>query len=163
MALMRWIGPFPRKRLAGQLLWFGAWVSVTGVALYLQPSPHGHGTHHQLGLPPCPSVLLFDRPCPGCGLTTSFAHTVRFEFADAFAAHPFGTVLYLVFTVTAFLALGGFVRQTYASYDTRAFRFASTWFFVAFLAYGLLRFALRDGYGAWSETDLARFIGPPDR
>jgi hypothetical protein len=32
-------------------------------------------------------------PCPSCGLTTSVAHAVRFEFAAAFVAQPFGLVV----------------------------------------------------------------------
>ena len=52
-----------RKRLSGQLTFFFVWLFVTVVGLCLHADPSGHGTHTQLGMPPCPSVLLFNRPC----------------------------------------------------------------------------------------------------
>lgn len=62
------------------------------VARWLQPSPNGYGTHQQLGLPPCLFFKLTGIPCPSCGLTTSFAHTVRFHFYEAFLTQPFGLI-----------------------------------------------------------------------
>jgi hypothetical protein len=63
---------------------------VFALAVWLTPDPRGFGTHQRLGLPPCTMILLFDRPCPGCGMTTSFAHFVRGQFADAVRANPAG-------------------------------------------------------------------------
>jgi hypothetical protein len=74
----------------------GAAVLVTAAAL--SPDPAGHGTHTQLGLPPCGFLLMTGLPCPGCGLTTSFAHMIRLELGGAFAANPLGVLL---FSVTA--------------------------------------------------------------
>jgi len=37
----------------------------------------GHGTHQQLGLPPCTFYVIFQRPCPACGMTTSWAWLLR--------------------------------------------------------------------------------------
>src|SRR5438270_12571671 len=88
----------PRKRLSGQLMFFGVWLAITGFGAYLHPDPSGHGTHTQLGLPPCPSVLLFNRPCPGCGLTTSFTAFIHGDLASAFHAHPLGPLLYVGIT-----------------------------------------------------------------
>ena len=65
-------------------------------ARVLQPSANGVGTHQQLGLPPCFFLKLTGIPCPGCGLTTSFAHTVRFHFYEAFITQPFGLVACLI-------------------------------------------------------------------
>ena len=48
-----------------------------GAAVRLQPAREGLGTHQQLGLPPCTFRVLFDRPCPSCGMSTSWAHLVR--------------------------------------------------------------------------------------
>ncbi|MCC7301989.1 MAG: DUF2752 domain-containing protein [Bacteroidia bacterium] len=31
----------------------------------------------------CPSVLLFDRECPGCGMTRATQHLLHFEFSEA--------------------------------------------------------------------------------
>jgi len=64
-----------------------------GIATLLNPDPRGFGTHQQFGLPPCTSRLLFGVPCPGCGMTTCFAHFVRGQFADAARANPAGALL----------------------------------------------------------------------
>ncbi len=65
---------------------------VLAVARLLQPAANGVGTHQQLGLPPCYFLLYTGIPCPACGLTTSFAHTVRFHFYEAFITQPFGFI-----------------------------------------------------------------------
>ncbi len=44
-------------------------VVVLGVARWLEPDAKGYGTHQQLGLPPCSSILLFGSKCPACGMT----------------------------------------------------------------------------------------------
>ena len=78
--------------------WFAsaaAIVTVFAVALFLQPDPNGHGTHTQLGLPPCGFFLLTGHPCPGCGLTTSFAHMIRAQLISGVRANPFGVALFL--------------------------------------------------------------------
>src|SRR5437762_98516 len=93
------------RDLAGSLMLSFVWVFVTVVGLLLRPDPQGHGTHQRLGMPPCPSVLLFDRPCPGCGLTTSWTALLHGDFGLAFRAHALGPVLYGVFTL---FALGTF-------------------------------------------------------
>src|SRR5690606_33691507 len=49
-------------------------LGVLGLAPWLTPAAAGHGTHGQLGLPPCGWVLAMGRPCPSCGMTTAFAH-----------------------------------------------------------------------------------------
>lgn len=64
--------------------------SVLAVALWLKPAACGYGTHTQLGLPPCNFLRVTHLPCPSCGLTTSFAYAVRFQFWKAFLANPFG-------------------------------------------------------------------------
>ncbi len=66
------------------------------IARILQPSPKGFGTHEQLGLPPCAFLHLTGFPCPGCGLTTSFAHAARFDFHLAFVAQPFGLIAFFL-------------------------------------------------------------------
>ncbi|MEK7833427.1 MAG: DUF2752 domain-containing protein [Acidobacteriota bacterium] len=64
------------------------------IARILNPSPNGFGTHEQLGLPPCLFFKLTGIPCPSCGLTTSFAHSSRLHFYQAFIAQPFGVVAF---------------------------------------------------------------------
>lgn len=84
--------------------------AVMITAALLTPSAEGHGTHTQLGLPPCGFLVFTGYPCPGCGLTTAFAHMIRFEVLGAWAANPFGIALFLAsFAFIPFAALG-FVR-----------------------------------------------------
>lgn len=129
-----------RKPLRGHLLWFLIWLAVTLIAIKLTPSPTGHGTHTELGLPPCPSMLLFGKPCPGCGLTTSFTATVHGQFGAAFHAHPLGPILYGLFTVTAWLCLYGFIKQRQMPTDTRAYNFALCFLMIGFFIFGVFRF-----------------------
>lgn len=79
------------------MVWFAlatCAIAVLVTARVLVPDPHGHGTHMQLGLPPCGFMVYFGYPCPGCGMTTSFAHLARAEMVSAFVANPFGLLLF---------------------------------------------------------------------
>ncbi len=69
-------------------------------AAWVTPDGSGHGTHRQLNQPPCLAITLLGYPCPTCGMTTAFAHTVRGELGSAFLAQPAGLLLALA-TVTA--------------------------------------------------------------
>lgn len=59
----------------------------------LAPSAQGHGTHQQLGLPPCTFLSLFGHRCPACGMTTAWAHVVRGELRAALVANVGGALL----------------------------------------------------------------------
>jgi hypothetical protein len=72
---------------AGAVLW---------IARALEPDARGHGTHEQLGLPPCGFLELTGIPCPGCGLTTAFAHLARADVVAAFEANPGALPLFAV-------------------------------------------------------------------
>lgn len=99
----------PLERTAWFLLGFGAWaVIVTATRLY--PDPRGFGTHQQLGLPPCEFTSTFGIPCPGCGLTTSFAHMVRGHLVDAFRTHWMGPPLFVITLSLALYAPYAIVR-----------------------------------------------------
>lgn len=75
------------------------------VARQLQPSSTGIGTHQQLGLPPCSMRMLFGMTCPGCGMTTSWAHFTRGQWT-ASAATNLGGFLFALYAIwIAFLAL----------------------------------------------------------
>ena len=67
-------------------------LAVAGV---LRPDDRGHGTHQQMGLPPCTLVVLFGVRCPTCGMTTSWANLVRARPAEALSANLGGTLLCL--------------------------------------------------------------------
>ncbi len=68
---------------------------LLSVAAFLSPTHEGHGTHEQLGLAPCAWVALFDKPCPTCGMTTSFAHTADASYLTAASTQPLGFLLAL--------------------------------------------------------------------
>lgn len=147
---------YPRKRLAGQLTWSILWLTVTALgAFFLKPSAAGHGTHTQLGLPSCPTVLLFGRLCPGCGLTTSWTSLLHGDWAGSLHAHPFGPLLYLVFTLSAVLSMFGYA--TLCKFDTnkRWITVATGVFAVVFIGFGVWRFVYEP-----SPSPLARVASP---
>ena len=80
-------------------LWVaGAAASLLGLglaALFLTPDPSGHGTHCQLGLPPCLAMKLFGIPCPGCGVTTSVVLAAHGSFTASLVNQPFGFAAFL--------------------------------------------------------------------
>ncbi|MBN2432696.1 MAG: DUF2752 domain-containing protein [Acidobacteria bacterium] len=79
---LRWI-----RRLAAAGLLMVAVAIVT--FRLLQPAPDGHGTHEQLGLPPClfRQILSIDR-CPSCGLTTAFVLAYQGDLSRALESNP---------------------------------------------------------------------------
>lgn len=81
---------------AGWLLLALFGLALLFIARALEPSTSGLGTHQALGLPPCGFLLYFERPCPGCGLTTAFAHLARFEFIAALRANAAGALLFML-------------------------------------------------------------------
>src|SRR5687768_6481571 len=131
-----------RKNLISHLVWFFIWLTVTVVALFLQPDASGHGTHMQLGLPPCPSMLSFGKPCPGCGLTTSFVAFIHGQWCTTFAAHPLGPLLYAVLTVVGLGGLTGWLRSKRVQADYRWTNIALIALFVGFFDFGVTRFFL---------------------
>jgi hypothetical protein len=141
----------PRKQLVGQVTWFCVWLAVTGIGACLTPSTAGHGTHQELGLPPCPSVLLFDRPCPGCGLTTSWTALIHGQIGASFHAHALGPLLYLGFTATALLGIYGWVKQMRFRTDGPR---VNRWIWACtavFFVYGFGRMALSPHFGTSNE------------
>lgn len=139
-----------RRDLAGSLTLSLGWVFVTAVGLLLKPDTQGHGTHQRLGLPPCPSVILFDRPCPGCGLTTSWTALLHGNFGLAFQSHALGPFLYLGYTAFALGTFAHFARRRRWR-DGRWVTPAFAGIFSVFLAYGLIRMALTPHYATLKE------------
>lgn len=100
--------------LAQRALWWGlalGSIAVLVTAAFIDPDPRGYGTHTQLGLPPCGFLLLTGSPCPGCGLTTAFAHGVRGEWGLALGANPLGLVLFLIVCGMLPLAAAALLRR----------------------------------------------------
>jgi predicted Na+-dependent transporter len=72
-------------------------VGVFAAAAYINPydedgTPRTMSTHTQLGLAPCNFVVLTGKPCPACGMTTSFALLVRGDVRASLSANWVGTL-----------------------------------------------------------------------
>jgi hypothetical protein len=140
----RWIELAPVSgwaRWSHALLLLGVLVMV-GVGLYLTPDPAGHGTHQQLGLPPCTIYYLTGRPCPSCGLTTSVSAILHGQFGLAWRANPTG---FLIVAAAGAVAL----NSLFALLWGRSVRIENTRFTLLLLAllalwllHGAVRFAL---------------------
>lgn len=69
-----------------------ACLAVLGAAAWTSPDPEGHGTHTQLGLPPCPWAQAFDWPCATCGMTTAVSHAAHGRIVQSFLTQPAGAL-----------------------------------------------------------------------
>jgi len=96
-------------RVAAGVVALGA-ISLLIVASRLTPSPAGAGTHMQLGLPNCGWMMTMGKPCPTCGMTTSFAYAAHGEFGSAVRAQPMGA--FLSFATAAAFWIGMYVAAT---------------------------------------------------
>lgn len=89
------IGRFARAFLA---IMAGGFLVVLGVAAWLHPytadgAPLSQATHTQLGLPPCNMMVMYGKPCPSCGMTTSFALLAHADVGNSLRANWVGTLL----------------------------------------------------------------------
>ena len=75
------------------------------IATFLTPSSAGHGTHVQLGMPPCGWAMYFGKPCATCGMTTAFAHAVRLDLVASAHTQPFGLFLAILAGVVFWAAV----------------------------------------------------------
>ena len=121
------LGPLVRfvrleRALIGRLYALIVLAGVAGVltaAWRIDPGRATAGTHRQLGLPPCGFLLMTGLPCPTCGMTTAFAHTVRGDWLMAVRSQAAGLILAL-----ATLAAGTAALLTLVS----GFRPALNWY-----------------------------------
>jgi hypothetical protein len=108
-----------------RLLWWllvGGSMLLLATAAVIEPDARGFGTHTQLGFPPCGFLTLTGLPCPGCGLTTAFAHGIRGQWSLAASANPLGLALF--FVVCASIPLGILAAVRSWSLDVLIERFA---------------------------------------
>jgi len=75
-------------------------IAVFVVAAWLRPygadgEPLTMATHTQLGMEACNMVVLTGKPCPACGMTTSFALLIHGDVRASLRANWVGTVLAL--------------------------------------------------------------------
>jgi len=80
-------------------------MAIVWVVSRLSPNASGLGTHQGLGLPPCPLHYFTGIPCPACGLTTSWAHLLRGDWALAWQTHPLGPLFFLLLAMASGLSL----------------------------------------------------------
>jgi hypothetical protein len=86
--------PDRRSRVAAALV-FAASLTLLALAVYLDASPRGMGTHQQLGLPPCGMLMSTGIPCATCGMTTAFSHAAHGRLIESFITQPAGALLAL--------------------------------------------------------------------
>jgi hypothetical protein len=80
-------------------------LSVLIAGFAIQPDSAGHGSHTQLGLPPCLWAVSLNRPCPTCGMTTAVSHATHGQLIQAFRAQPFGLFVAIGTAVGFWIAL----------------------------------------------------------
>lgn len=90
---------------------YAAAASVLGILVFCvaaalnpytpQGEPRSHGTHTQLGLPPCTMKAMTGLSCPGCGMTTTFSLVVRGDIAHALQVNWAGVVVACVAAVSS--------------------------------------------------------------
>lgn len=87
-----------------RLVWAGSCMVLVGLLLtayQLQPNSQGHGTHQQLGLPPCTAIVVWGVRCPACGMTTSWAYFTNLQWGESFRVNAGGFVFALIATAVA--------------------------------------------------------------
>jgi hypothetical protein len=90
--------PAARRLAAGfALLGLGAFAAAAWIDPYdATGRPLAHGTHRQLGLPPCMLNLVTGLPCPACGMTTSVSLLAHGDPAAAWRANWAGAAIGLL-------------------------------------------------------------------
>ena len=116
------------------------------VAITLTPNPKGHGTHEQLGFPPCTTTVVLGIRCPACGMTTSWAHLLRGQGVGAIQANATGALACVAAILTmltlTWAAIGGAWPRWTPSYNLIVAGL-TLWLAMAFLEWGLRLFILK--------------------
>ncbi len=89
------IGRLTRAFLA--IMAFG-FLIVFGLAAWIHPytedgTPLTQASHTQLGMPACNLMVMYGKPCPSCGMTTSFALLAHADVWHSMKANWVGTLL----------------------------------------------------------------------
>lgn len=123
-----------RARLVGMMTALPCW-AILAAGLCLTAREKGDGTHVQLGLPACRTMVVDGVPCPTCGLTTSITAAAHGDLAASARANVFGTVLFFAMVLTGSIG----IIQAASGRDAlgRIFR-GRWWFFCGILITGLL-------------------------
>jgi hypothetical protein len=97
------VTPAADRRLAGGFALLG--VAAFAAAAWIDPydaagRPLSHGTHRQLGLPPCILNIATGLPCPACGMTTSISLLAHGDPAEAWGVNWAGAIIGLLGAAT---------------------------------------------------------------
>jgi hypothetical protein len=113
--LIQVLDAIPGKYLATvNLVSFFLFLSIIGIAILLEPSLDGFGTHEGLGLPSCLTArfLNLDR-CPSCGLTTAFALIGKGRIINAYHTHPWSVPFFLLLLLFMAANVVSIIRKNY--------------------------------------------------
>jgi hypothetical protein len=95
----RQVRPRVRYWVRGVLLAFAVGlVAMFVTAVRINPyddagRPLTMGAHTRIGMPPCEFYVMFDKPCPSCGLTTSFSLLMHGDVWGSLKANSVGTLM----------------------------------------------------------------------
>ncbi len=92
--------------------------SMLGIGIWLRPSPLGHSTHMELGLPPCGFMEKFGYPCPTCGCTTAVSYFSHGQLLSSFLTQPFGFAVGALAVVAIILCMIGVVTGRWVGPDS---------------------------------------------
>jgi hypothetical protein len=120
-------------------------VAVFTVAVCLNPydkdgAPLRMGAHQAMGLPPCTFYDLTGKPCPSCGMTTSFSLLMHGDVLNSLRANGVGTLLALVLLVLIPWNLVCAARGRL--YGIRSLERSMLWFLLGFMLVLMLRWGL---------------------
>jgi hypothetical protein len=130
----------PRRRSVARILLNRLSIRLFGAVFVLSFLVPRHGS----SVPLCWVQGLVGLPCPGCGMSRSFANISQLSWTDAWGYHPFGWVFY---PLVVALALANLLSRRHLDrirgwLEARegALRPAYLTVVVAFIAYGAVRF-----------------------
>jgi hypothetical protein len=120
-------------------------VAVFVTAIRIDPydedgKPLRMGSHTRLGMPPCEFYVFFGKPCPSCGLTTSYSLLMHGDVWNSLKANPVGTLMAVFCLVLIPWSLWIAIRGRYLW--VRSIERASLWVAGVFLTLLLIRWGL---------------------
>ncbi len=80
----------------GKFGWLVTYVAIIILSFFISP-------YLDTGVELCSMKYLTGLPCPGCGLTHSFAAVSRGDFIEAFHFHFFGPFIYIALLIFIFI------------------------------------------------------------
>jgi len=104
------------KRSLPRLLLVIIWVGIP-IFLWLQPAEY-----FNVGRALCPSKLIFDTECLGCGLIRATQHAMHFQFKDAFEFNKLIIITFPACVVLFFHVLGLIIKRPMFTFIEKAYK-----------------------------------------